>query len=269
MRSILVISSSLILASSAIAADCESIPGADTLFRPGVVVLLGELHGTNESPAAVAKLACGAIAKSLNVTVGLELLVDDQERIDRYMRSSGTDADCDSLIAGYFWQRDYQDGRASQAMVGLIESLRRLGADTGQSVTVVALDNPAAPEGRDRFMAERLRSVFADDSTGFVIALTGNVHNRVTIGTHFDPEYEPMGYHLWLRSPEREVIALEITHEGGTAWISTSDTGYGVAQLEGPEGEPGIELYDDAANEPYQGRLHVGEISASLPAKDR
>jgi len=258
----------LLLRGYASAAPCDAIPGADSLYRPGVVVLLGEIHGTNESPATVARLVCGALAKGLHVTVGLELLVEDQVRIDRYMASGGSDEDRDSLIAGEFWQRDYQDGRGSQAMVSLIETLRQYKDDTSVSLNLIALDDPSASEGRDRFMADRILSAIGQDSSGFVITLTGNIHNRRTIGTHFDPDYEPMGYHVWLRSPESDVISLELVNDRGTAWVSTG-SGRGVVDMGGEPGEPGISFYKNADEDAYQGRLHVGTISASLPAKDR
>lgn len=42
------------------ALECEPTPGLDPLLVPGRFVLLGELHGTREMPAAVARIACAA-----------------------------------------------------------------------------------------------------------------------------------------------------------------------------------------------------------------
>lgn len=47
--------------------SCTKIPGSAALLAPGKVVLLGELHGTNESPSFVASLACNAVVAGLDV----------------------------------------------------------------------------------------------------------------------------------------------------------------------------------------------------------
>lgn len=268
MKIIPLILLTILLPMFANATECEPLPHADTLLRPGVIVLLGEIHGTEQGPALVANLTCRALKRSLDVNVGLEIPITEQPRIDRYLKSAGTNADRDSLIGGAFWQRDYQDGRSSQAMAGLIESLRQMAFDTSNTLRVLALDNPDAPEGRDWFMAQRLIAAPPDSPKGITIALTGNIHTRLTMGNHFDPEYEPMGYVVWLHRPENEVIALEIVHSGGTAWVDTGESGQGVFELSGQDGEPGIELYPAATGEPYSGRCHVRAITASLPAKD-
>ncbi len=248
------------------AADCEEILHADTLLRPGVIVLLGEIHGTEQGPALAGALACRAIALGLNVNIGLEIPITEQSRIDRYLQSKGGAADRDSLLAGEFWQREYQDGRASAAMAGLIESLRQLSTDSATALRVIALDGSDDTHGRDWFMAQRLIAALPDAQQTFTVALTGNNHNRLTIGTHFDPAYEPMGYVVWLHRPENEVISLEITHSGGTAWVDVGGERPGVVKLSGEEAALGVELYSNSTDEPYTGRCHVGAITASLPA---
>ena len=50
---------------------CAPIGGATPLLETGRVVLLGELHGTEQSPAFVASLACHAVAAGLDLVVGL------------------------------------------------------------------------------------------------------------------------------------------------------------------------------------------------------
>lgn len=250
------------------AADCDSFPHADTLLRPGVIVLLGEIHGTDQCPAVVSTLVCRALQLGLRVNVGLEIPIEEQPRIDRYLSSAGTKRDRDSLLAGEFWQRSYQDGRSSQAMVRLIESLRQITSDTTSALRVLAIDGPDRPEGRDSFMANRLVTAHSEWQPAFTIALTGNIHNRLITGSHFDPDYQPMGYDVWLQSPEFEVFALDLAHSGGTAWICSAQTGCGVVPLSGHASDPGVELFPAKPSEPYSGRFHVGEITASLPAKD-
>ena len=259
---------SLPIADFARAGECLPIAGADSLYQPGVAVLIGEIHGTDEGPATIRQLACGALTRGLSVTVGLEIPVEEQGRIDRYFAGKGMLTDRELLITGDFWQRDYQDGRPSQAVVQLIEALRQYNSDSTHRIRVIAFDNPAAEQGRDRYMAERLATAIAQDSAGFAIVLTGNRHNRLIPGSNFDPEYQPMGFWLWLLSPQTRIVSLELTHSGGSAWVCTGNDGCGVIDLMGIEAAEGVDLYPPADDEPYSGRIHVGRISASPPANE-
>jgi hypothetical protein len=246
---------------SAVWATCDAIPGADALLRPGAVLLIGEIHGTAEAPRVIGNLVCAAREAALDVAVGLEIPVTEEAAAHRLLESGDGEEDL-AAIAGDFWQRDYQDGRASQAMHDLLHALKR----HRPGLHLFFIDNPAAPEGRDRFMASRVAATFRKRPDAVFIVLTGNIHNRLTIGTRFDADYEPMGFHVRELLPDTDVLSLRITHSGGAAWVCAPECG--VRELEGRPGTMGVELRapDDGA---YTGQLHVGPIHASLPAKDR
>jgi hypothetical protein len=242
---------------------CTPVVEVDTVLRPGMVLLLGEIHGTNEGPAAVTNIACAALEHDLDVTVGLEIPQSENERIERYLRSAGTPWDHAQLLAGDFWQRDNQDGRSSQAMLDLIEALRALRDETDR-VEVVVIDNPVAAQGRDRFMAQWLKLAIMDDPQRLFITLTGNMHNGLK---PFDDERAPMGHYLSQLLPRTEIVSLEITHSGGTAWVCTPQE-CGIVRLRGdPSFEPGIERFAHVDQQGYSGRIHVGAVEASPPAK--
>lgn len=243
---------------------CEPVPGSEPLLHTGAVVLLGEIHGTVESPEAVGKLACLALDRGLAVTVALEIPRTEQEGVEKFL----SDGDRSALLSGEFWSRDYQDGRSSGAMVELLATLRRF--QKNESLDVLLIDDPNAANGRDRFMAERLADRIASSPERMVIALTGNLHNRLSLGTPFDPSHEPMGLLLTRLRPHASIISLEMTHGGGSAWICTgSDTSdCGERELHGRgDAPPGIELHDDRDDEPFSGRFHLERITASPPAR--
>lgn len=242
------------------APPCEPIPGAGDLLRPGVVLLLGEIHGTVEAPDAVSSLVCEALGRGLSVTVGLEFPRAEQGSIDAYLSSAGTAADEALLLASGWWQRGYQDGRSSRAMFELVRALGDSDA-FGQTLRVILIDDPASRD-RDRAMADVLAVAIGQRPEDLYIVLTGNLHNRLVPG-----RTEPMGYQLSRLELENEIVALEITHGGGTAWVCTSD-GCGVLSLRGREGEPGVQLYAAPDASAYTGRLHVGSVTASPPARD-
>jgi len=71
-------------------ASCTSVSGADQLWQPTTRwVIVGEMHGTNETPDAFSNLICLAAATSRPVTVALEYSADDQAVIDAYLASNG------------------------------------------------------------------------------------------------------------------------------------------------------------------------------------
>ncbi len=105
---------------------CESIEGLADRIEPGRIFLLGEMHGTQQSPAFVASIACAVAARGLELVVGLELVTTAQEQVDTYLDSQGRPADREALLQHVTWTRSYQDGRNSVAMRDLIERVRRL-----------------------------------------------------------------------------------------------------------------------------------------------
>lgn len=88
------------------------------LIEPGRVLLIGEVHGTNEHPALVGSITAAAVAQLCPVTVALDLPAGEQTRIDTFLDSDGTPADRAALTAGPFWNRPtaFADGRSSRAI---------------------------------------------------------------------------------------------------------------------------------------------------------
>ena len=62
------------------ALSCPDVPGLAPLLKPGHIVLLGELHGTNESPQFLNDALCIALQNGRAVTIGLELPLDRADR---------------------------------------------------------------------------------------------------------------------------------------------------------------------------------------------
>lgn len=259
-----------VLTSQAVAAPprCDAVAGSAPVLRTGTVVLLGEIHGTVQGPEALGRLVCLALERDLDVTVGLEIPQREQDRIDRYLQGGDEAEGRADLLSGSFWQREYQDGRSSRAMLELLRSLRSY-RQTHSRLRVITIDDPEAHEGRDAFMAKRLADAIAGSHDHVFFVLTGNVHNRLTPGVRWDPDYEPMGYLLDRLRPETDLVSLRLTHGGGTAWVCTGrEVGdCGTRELDSQETSPaGIELFANPNGEPFSGRYHVGAIDASPPA---
>lgn len=252
----------LALAGPAAADDCRKVAGLDTLLQPSSVVLVGEMHGTQEMPAAVSEIVCQALAAKLQVTLALELPQDDQALLDAYLASAGTAADRAAFLTSPFWSSPHQDGRASTAMLRLIDDSRRR-KQAGQDLRVVLLDRPQAMQQRDRVMAERLAGAVEAAPDRFFVALMGNLHNRVSQGSG------RVGERTAQAVPTVALTSLLATYTGGSAWVCMED-GCGSHDLAGRPSDAVAPSVTFGSQSPhYDGTLFVGAITAAAPAASR
>lgn len=266
-RTCLAVLLSVSAASAGAAETCRPIAGLEPLIRPGAVLLLGEIHGTAESPAFVGDVACRVARAGLPVVVALELPVEGEERVDAFLRSDGGEEDRRALLAGPAWQASYQDGRTSAAMLELIERVRRLRRE-GARARIVLFDPGASGGGqaRDRGMADRLADLVSAETKAVTVVLTGNLHSRTSRGFPGRADYEPMGYLLAGAVPGGRIVALDQAHGGGTAWICAPQCG--VARLGGRRSERPWEI--EIGGDPpsgHDGWYRIGSITASPPAR--
>jgi hypothetical protein len=239
--------------------ECDTIPGMENIIAPGKIILLGEIHGTQEGPQYVAQVVCHALRKDLNVTVGLELPQSDQSVINAYLNSKGNESAIASVLSLSFWGREYQDGRASQAMFELIEYLRKL-KETQANIDLLLIDNPASDD-RDIAMAKTIISRAKENKNDFMIILTGNYHNMIYDGSG------QMGSYVLSAFDTNRVVSLLQRYSGGSAWLDIGEEGIGPIGLIGDGlNEVSITL-DDSLGE-YQGYFDMDSIHYSRPAKE-
>lgn len=151
----------------------------------GRLLIVGELHGTRETPELVARLL-RAIGASRPTSLGLEIPVAEQGALQTYIDSPGGATDKAALLRGPFWRSE--DGRSSGAMLQLIDQVRQLRAG-GVDVTLFAME-PAYPSQaevaagggflvyKEQGIAAAIGQRLARSPTRFVIALMGNYHSR-------------------------------------------------------------------------------------------
>ncbi len=252
--------------------DCSPVPGAEQVLERAGVVLVGEIHGTVESPAFVAALACQTLRAGKSVTVGFELEESEEARFSAYLASDGSAAARAALLAGRPWQATGQGqyGATSEAMLALLESLRLLRRQ-GRPVSFALFNRTdrSSSQDRDRKMARTLGALVERSPADLFLALTGNIHSRLAPGTPWDPDYEPMGFLLRRDNPGLRVVSLDVSHAGGSAWLCTPEA-CGVRGM-GARVEHGQELFaialqDELQADGHHGRYFAGEIHASPPA---
>jgi len=146
------------------------------------LVVLGEYHGTAETPQLVANLVERYSRDNVPVRLGLELPMSENVALARYLRSSGDAEARQALRTSPFWRvnNDQHDGRRSRDMLTLIETLRTLrkqGRDVGVAGYDVETGSTDDSDIRDAAMATHLRQQFNALPKGArMLVLAGNVH---------------------------------------------------------------------------------------------
>jgi len=233
------------------------------------VLLVGEVHGTTETPARVAELAAAMASEERPLIVGVEIWRTEQERIDRFIASAGTAEDRQQLLDGPFWQRSYQDGRSSVAMADLLQSLRALALKAPVRVLAFDLDpkdKPGTDAERDAQMAEALRTVLNQRPEVRALVLAGNFHTRIQEGAPWDPDHRFMGFLL----SEFRPYSIEIMGVSGSSWTCTGRTTDTCMARDMPANElqAGLQLGDEINARGHLGHWWLAQVSASPPARD-
>lgn len=240
---------------SALQENCSDLGG----LPQGKLLLFGEMHGSKEAPALIARLAC-AISKHEEVAVGLEIPSREQHRIDAYLASRGAQADRKTLMSSEFWQTD-KDGRSSVAMFKLIDAVRVL-REHGRAVDLVAFDEqPGTTLERNVAIANGIRRFRERHPDAKVIALMGNIH-AMQEPLDFDGEkLRPSGYLLKDLKP----VSILVTYPKGSIWACMPDCRIHDLSPRTPvPGPPGFKK--GATLNGYDHMFLLDSITASPPA---
>ncbi len=244
---------------------CQPLPGADALLsKPRVrFILLGEMHGTAETPVLFRDLICAAAAGKRPVVVGLERPTREQAPIDAFLGPDNHPAAIGALLEERDW--GVFDGRSSRAMLALLEDLRDLKL-RGRIAAVAAFDDAHADDSgaaRDQRMAAALIAAADRHPDALVLALTGNLHASKKAIERFG-NYPFMAMLL----PAAQTISLFVADKGGEAWTQMQD-GCLAHKLRSTDGEQrGITLSETAAPMAgFDGTASTGlAATASSPA---
>jgi hypothetical protein len=185
------------------------------ILRQKKVILVGEIHGTNEVPELFGNLVSSVANSATKTLVALEINQSSQSAIDAFLKTG----DEDILKKDVFFHREYQDGRSSKAMVDLLKRLSKLPNTTVLCMDPMATNPPMSGQERDTAMAAFISSKVNGYQNALV--LSGNIHSAVEIGTPWDPKYRPMGYELknMLKgmNPD-QMLSILVRHEQVGSW---------------------------------------------------
>lgn len=74
---------------AAVSDGCGPVDDPQQLARTARIILVGEMHGTREFPALVARLACQALEAGRPLTLALEMPHEEEARLAAYVASDG------------------------------------------------------------------------------------------------------------------------------------------------------------------------------------
>ena len=240
----------------------------DFSWKAGEVVLFGELHGTQEIPAFVGRVACQALQRGIPVQIGMEIFKEEQVALDAFVSSSGDQAAQDLLLQGAFWRRSYQDGRSSQAHLGLIRWAQQA-KQNKLPVRVYAFDQEQqeGQAARETTMAKEINAQYQKAPNALHLILVGNLHARTKAGAPWDPSLVWMGVHLAASLPS--LTTLNALYSGGEAWVcmgATSADCKATPMKGSAPTEKILQLFETPDESGYNGTFFVGELRASPPA---
>lgn len=271
MRAAIVLAAALLIAaSSSRAAECQPQKELDVSAIKPQVILVGEIHGSQQVPEFVGGLVCSLLQAGKPVILALEMDDSQQPWLNSYLKSSGSAADRKALLDQGSWTWPTQDGRSSQAMLALIESLRQM-RQGGMPVALLAMQHEVrldllasgmpmqdlSSRMNDRFMADKLAGAASNYPEHAVVALAGNLHTATKATERAAPGYQPMGQVLSGLVPIF-VIGLR-TDEAGTDWLCTGSDNCGPHPVF-PQA-----LYVEGTQ--IDAEVRLGKLSASPPAR--
>jgi hypothetical protein len=220
------------------------------------IILIGEVHGTEETPRLFSNLVTlAARGKNQRIGVGLELPIILQRLIDEAVKNTTKiDSFREQLLANPAWQK-IDDGRSSQAMLGLICDTLQLAESQKVSFFFFDTQNIERDESMAQFIGQRVREQRYD----VTFILTGNIHANTAPRHPRVTKIVPMGHRL-----EEQGFALhsyDVRYSEGETWACTPECG--VHHLKGWTADSGA-----IHQEGYDGILFVGPIHASPPAHE-
>jgi hypothetical protein len=220
------------------------------------IVLVGEVHGTTETPRLFGNLVTVA-AREANkrIGVGLELPILLQGLFDEAVKNNTKiDSFREQLLANPAWQK-IDDGRSSEAMLDLICDTLQLAESRKVSLFFFDTSNIERDASMAQFIGQHVREQRYD----VTFILTGNIHANTAPHHPRKQTIVPMGYRL--EEQGFTVHSYDVRYGEGEAWICAPECG--VHSLTGSS-----MTADSAAihREGYDGFLFVGPVHASPPS---
>lgn len=252
----------------AVSLACSPPAGfGEIIRRPERVIVIGELHGTEQAPAALAEMAC-ALAEVGPLTIGVELADTMKTALAAFLNAPDDQTALQALEGTLFLDPRWNDGRSSQAMLQAMNRIRALKA-AGRDIEFHPFQ-PSSPRPSGMTQAWSELNMAREISRGVwerpqarMLILTGNIHARKT----GQPRWPEVGLPATGHLPAADTLSLRIAQQGGSAWnCSGDDCGVDRSIVQDDPDLRGVILVstDDGA---HDGLLALGPSTASFPIR--
>ncbi len=244
---------------------CSSSRVTLPAFPAGSALILGETHGTNEAPGYFFDAVCAAVGAfgDDSLIVALEYPVSQERSLGRYLASRGSTNDKATQLATPFWTNPMKDGRSSQAMLRLLDSLRLL-SQSNRRVRIVAFaDDTRANSNWDAAMARALDTIAATHPDERIMVLVGNAHAKKTMGIGSRRDFVPMAHMMKTKN-----TSLAFRAGSGTYWACDSTCGIQRVADADAGATINYDLRNPSASVNFDGIVDLGEVTESSPAAD-
>ena len=172
------------------------------------VLLIGELHGNNETPEFVEGVVNLMHQNGQKVLLGLEINADIQMDIDSFLNTGNFQI----IEQSKFFNRQTKFGVSSIAYANLIKSCYKKG-----NVKIVCYDTRERSSNRDSTMAINLVKALNANPAWKLLTLSGDVHNKLLQQHH----QVPMGYYLSNMLRTESIASIDVIYESGSSWCCT------------------------------------------------
>ena len=146
------LATSVIFSTAALA--CEPIENIESVLSRQVIVL-GEIHGTNESPRFAENLVCHLLKAKKRVVLALEIQNNYQSQIVEAINQTSEEAAVAQLGKMLFWRASMQDGKRSIGYMSLLRSAWRWKKQNPE-FQVIAVDLPSGSVPLTRCLSRKL-----------------------------------------------------------------------------------------------------------------
>lgn len=137
------------------------------VIKPFDVIMIGEMHGTNEPAKFMYSLAQKIVEKEGKVCVGIEI---PNNKIN-LQQNAITDQ---SLLETLFFRQENVDGRNGNAWYNLVLNIA---SNNKMKIFFIDNDTTASQNLRDSVMYLEVRQIKTHNQGCKIITLTGNIHN--------------------------------------------------------------------------------------------
>lgn len=238
-------------------------------FKNYEVIAVGEVHGNQESLELFEGLVKSLSDSSNKILVALEIPSSEQDVVDEFLKTS----DIDVLRRSDFFNGEFQDGRASKAMLGLLQKISEL-----ENIRVMCFDytGEGGSQARDNQMAKLLFNKIRSKKYDRTLILTGGVHASLKEGASWDINFIPMLKVLEdklkkVASPQR-LLNIGLKYKKLITWacFNTGCKEHIIDQPESPYSEAVaftnyFTLEDSVDEQGYMSSFFIRETTASFP----